>query len=419
MEEAKTGNKKGQLYADLFPQAQTEAEQKSVCAFLDKITEEQAAQLIDLYGFTEPFQIPIWDNESGGPARDANRQHDTPPDRWIQGQTAPRNVADDLAIIIFTEGSLEGVQQQIELTAQLTQINKEYWKQLGAILGKPGQKLTSVTGKRAKKIDFPLEKTSIRMWKMFEKTIDGQIGINVAKTSSNKQLLTLYSINFDALGDNVTISRKLEPFDKRVYLAVSALYNAGNSIITIDQIYRAMGYKDTAIPNDHDKEKIGDSLTKMAAAHLYLDNSAEARAYKYDKFKYSASLLPMERVDGIINGKAVNSAIHLFREPPIISFAKGRKQITTIDKKLLETPVNKTSQNLLIEDYLIERISHAKTGRQPSKILYSSLYKEAGIKDKKQRQRAKEKLDKILGHYVKCGYIKGYSDTGEAIKIDV
>ena len=257
------------------------------------------------------------------------------------------------------------------------------------------------------------------MWKMFEKTIDGQIGINVAKTSSNKQLLTLYSINFDALGDNVTISRKLEPFDKRVYLAVSALYNAGNSIITIDQIYRAMGYKDNAIPNDHDKEKIGDSLTKMAAAHLYLDNSAEARAYKYDKFKYSASLLPMERVDGIINGKAVNSAIHLFREPPIISFAKGRKQITTIDKKLLETPVSKTSQNLLIEDYLIERISHAKTGRQPSKILYSSLYKEAGIKEKKQRQRAKEKLDKILGHYVKCGYIKGYSDTGEAIRIDV
>lgn len=410
-------NKKGQLYAELFPQAQTEPERKLIYAFLDRITEEQATQILELYDFTEQFKIPIWESDRKDVARDAGREHDTPPDSFIEGYTAPRNVAEDLAIIIFTEGSLEGVQQQIELTAQLTNMNKEYWRRLGEILGRPGEKLPSVTGKRARKIDFPLEKTSIKMWKMFEKTSDGQIGIAVEKHASNRQLTTLYSINFDALGDNVTISRKLEPFDKRVYLAVSALYNAGNTIISFPQIYRTMGY--TSVPNQRDTAKIADSITKMAAAHLYLDNSQEARAYKYDKFVYSASLLPMERVDGVINGKVVESAIHLFREPPIISFARGRKQITTIERRLLETPVNKTDQTLLIEDYLIERISHAKTGRQPTKILYSKLFKEARITEKKQRQRAKNKLDAILGHYVKCNYIKGFSEETDGIRIEV
>ena len=156
--------KKETLAADMYPQAQTEEEREKIRDFMDSITEEQAAQILDLYDFTETFDIPVWDNETGGPARDAKRQHDTPPDRYIKGRTAPRIVADDLVIILFTEGSLEGVQQQIDLTAQLSRINKEYWKRLGDILGKPGKQLPSVSGKRPKKIDFPLDKPNLTIW---------------------------------------------------------------------------------------------------------------------------------------------------------------------------------------------------------------------------------------------------------------
>ena len=410
-------NKKGQLYAELFPQAQTEQEKKLIYSFLDRITEEQATQILELYDFTEPFRIPVWEDERKNVPRDASREHDTPPDRYIEGYSAPRNVAEDLAIIIFTEGSLEGVQQQIELTAQLTHINREYWRRLGEILGKPAKQLPSVSGKRVNKIDFPVDKVNSKVWKLLETAQNGQIGIAVEKHASSRLLTTFYSINFDALGDNVTISRKLEPFDKRVYLAVSALHNAGNSVISLSQIYKTMGY--TTAPNQTTITKIENSIAKMAAAHLSLDNSEEAKAYKYDKFVYSASLLPMERIEGIINGKTVEAAIHLFREPPLITFARGRKQITTIERKLLETPVNKTDQTLLIEDYLIERISHAKTGRQPTKILYSKLFKEARITEKKQRQRARNKVAAILGHYVKCNYIKGFSEETDGIRIEV
>lgn len=399
-------------------QATSTEEQQRIEDFIDRITEEQAAAIIDLYSFTEPFSIPIWDAESGGAAREPNREHDTPPDRFIEGQTAPRNVAEDLGILILGQLDFEGIQQQIDLTRQLTQINKAYWQRLGDILGKPEKKLLSVTGKRVHKIDFPVDKVNSKVWKLLETAQNGQIGIAAEKRTSNKQITILYSINFDALGNNVSISRKLEPFDKRVYLAVSALYNAGNNIISFNQIYRAMGYT-TENPNSRITDKIAESVAKMAAARITLDNAQEAKVYNYDKFSYSASLLPMERIEGIINGKAVEAAIHLFREPPLLSFARGRKQITTIERRLLETPMNKTNQTLLIEDYLIERISHAKTGRQPTKILFSKLYKEARITTTKQRQRAGSKLDAILNHYVKCGYISGYKNEGDGIRIEL
>ena len=408
---------KGQLRGGLIAQAGSEAEAETFRAFVAQITDEQAAQLLALDGFTETYKIEIWDADLGGPAKDPTRKHDTPPDKIMEGTTEPRRVIDDLAALLPGAGSLEEVQSRVEALSRMNTMNPQYWEKVSAILGKPEAKLLSVTGKRVQKIDFPVDKVNSKVWKLLEAAPNGQIGIAAEKRDSRKQLTILYSINFDALGDNVTITRKLEPFDKRVYLAVSALYNAGNSIISFSQIYRTMG--NTHSPNAHDIEKISDSIAKMAAARVSLDNTQEAKSYKYDKFTYTASLLPMERLEGVINGKAVEAAIHLFREPPLVSFARGRKQITTIERQLLETPVNKTDQNLLLEDYLIERIAHAKTGRQPAKILYDTLYAEARITTKKQRQRAGDKLGAILGHYVKCGFIKGYTDEGDGIRIDL
>ncbi len=406
---------KGQLRGGLIAQAGSEAEAETFRAFVAQITDEQAAQLLALDGFTETYKIEIWDADLDGPAKDPNRKHDTPPDRAMEGTTAPRRIIDDLAALLPGAGSLEEVQSRVEALSRMNTMNPQYWEKVSAILGKPEAKLLSVTGRRVQKIDFPVDKVNSKVWKLLEAAPNGQIGIAAEKRDSKKQLTILYSINFDALGDNVTITRKLEPFDKRVYLAVSALYNAGNSIISFSQIYRTMG--NTHSPNAHDIEKISDSIAKMAAARVSLDNTQEAKSYKYDKFTYTASLLPMERLEGVINGKAVEAAIHLFREPPLVSFARGRKQITTIERKLLETPVSKTDQNLLIQDYLLERIAHAKTGRQPGKILFDTLYKEAKVNTQKQRQRAGAKLKAILDHYVQCGHISSYTMEADGIRL--
>ena len=50
-------NKKGQLFAELYPQAKTEAAQQKVCAFLDRITEKQANKILVEYDYLVPFEV--------------------------------------------------------------------------------------------------------------------------------------------------------------------------------------------------------------------------------------------------------------------------------------------------------------------------------------------------------------------------
>lgn len=277
-----------------------------------------------------------------------------------------------------------------------------------------------VTVKHADSIEYPLDKINSKAWNLLTEDTGGQIKINfdLLPKKRNLQATAYYSINFDNLGDNVKITKKLTPFDKRVYIAVSALYNAGNDVITATQIYYAMG--NTGKPGANQIQKIDDSLSKLTGAEITLNNLHEHEALKgkYPHFKYTGSLLPIERIMAIVNGQLSESAIHFFREPPLMTFAKERNQVTTVDVALLQSPINKTDSNLQIDDYLIDRISRAKNSdKKNCRILFKTLYERAGIKTKMQRQRAPEKVEKYLTHYQQQDFIKRYTMQADGIMI--
>ena len=283
-------------------------------------------------------------------------------------------------------------------------------------------------------LSYPLDKPNSRIWGLLAGAEpNGQLRIDIDTTSEKerkqgKEALIYYGISFDALetlGAGITITKQLTPFDKRVYVAAAALHHAGNSIMTANQIYKMMGNKGN--PNAKDLKKIDDSLTKMGAARVYLDNGMEAKVYKkYARFKYDASLLPFERISAYINGQLVESAIHLFREPPLITFARERGQITGLTRQLLESPISKTDANLQLEDYLLERIGHMKNpkSKTPRKMLYSTIFERCGITTKKQKQRAPEKIRRYLDHYKKTldpktgePWIAGYTEEPDGVTI--
>ena len=277
----------------------------------------------------------------------------------------------------------------------------------------------SVVGKRVKEVGFPVDKVNATIWRLLEKDMGGQIAIAAesAKDRRKKELNIYYSIDFSALDNSVRITRQLETYDKRVYIAIGALWAAGNQTITTSQIYFAMGGEGKPAPAQ--LKKIDDAITKMSAAKIYINNSEEAKAYKYPVVSYDSALLPMERIKATVNGNTVESAVHLFREPPLISFARGRKQITQIKRQLLTTPLSWTNQNLALEDYLLECIAHAKRGTRSKRMLFSTIYAEARVTGKMQRQRALEKIRAILDYYQKCGYIKGYDADDEGITLTI
>ena len=279
-----------------------------------------------------------------------------------------------------------------------------------------------VPAHRLAKIDFPLDKVNSNVWELLEET-EGQLKLKINTTPQRRgkkktpvQVEVLYSLDFSSIENNVSITRKLEPYDKRVYLSIAAIFNDGYDIMSIQQIYNGMGY--TGRMSATDIKKINAAITKMSGARIYIDNIAEHNAYEYDHFKYDGALLPMERIQAIAaNGQPVEAAIHIFREPPMVSFARDRKQITTLDIRLLDTPLSKTNANIQLEDYLLEQIAHIKKGTIRNKMLYATIYEKAGITQKKQKQRAPEKIKRLLTHYIACGYIKKYEDTGDGVTI--
>ena len=294
------------------------------------------------------------------------------------------------------------------------------------------QETERATVKRADSVDYPLDKVNDEIWNLFTEDTRGQLSLavignaslplDVTSTKDKREhkdpVTVIYSVNFDELdGNDIKITKQLTPFDKRVYIAVSALFNAGNNVITLTQIYYAMGYKGGK-PGTKDLEKIYNAVSKMTGARISVNNTQEADSYKYPRFVYEGSLLPMERGAVIVNGKLSEAAIHIFREPPLVSFARKRKQITTVELKLLQSPVSKTDANLLIDDYLIERISKAKNGKSKScRILFKTLYGKVGIRTANQKARAPEKLKHYLDHYKQCGFITGYSMEADGLTV--
>ena len=283
--------------------------------------------------------------------------------------------------------------------------------------------LQRIVARAAEKLEYPLDKPNAIVWNFLEDAAqnnpNGQlkININTSKKGSKQDALIVYGIDFDNL-QSVNITKRLTPFDKRCMIAAGALFNAGNNIITATQVYYEMG--NTTPPNKTDIAKVNDSITKQNAGHVYYDNGQEVKTAKgYAHQVYDGSLLPMERVSAYINGQLVDSAIKLYREPPLLSFAKDRKQVTTISRKLLESPVSKTDANLRLDDYLLERIGHMKNPKShtPRKLLFKTIYEACAITTAVQKRRAPEKICRYLDHYKSCKWIRGYKIEADGITI--
>lgn len=271
----------------------------------------------------------------------------------------------------------------------------------------------SITAIKAEKLLYPLDTVNTKVWQALTTGIE--YPIKAEKDGSEQRISIYYSIDFVALKDDIAISNELTQFDKRVYIACAALHDAGNEYTTLSKIYETMGY--SGRPSPEHIEKIDAALTKMGMARINVHNQEEAAKYHYPLFVYDGALLPFERVSAIVNGKTTEASIHIFRQPPLITFAQQRKQLTTIDARVLQSPINKTELNLAIDDYLIGRISRAASGRQPNRILYKTLYENVGITTKKQKQRAPEKIKTYLQHYKKCNLIAGYSMETDGITV--
>ena len=350
----------------------------------------------------------------------------------IKGSTDDEDVYSAVLLILDTVINHYSEKQEVkdnpDVAAgleKLKRIREEF-----AVLSRGVQKgQTQTVFIKADFVEWPLDKYNSFIWNLTEAQTSGQVVFDMAKRGEERKIPAIYKINFDALENEVQITKRLSYYDKLVYMAISALFNAGNNVITLSQIYYTMGH--TKRPGGGDLSKINDSVTKMAKAWITVDNKLEAAVYKYKRFEYDGSLLPLERGTAIVNGKLTEAALHVFREPPLISFAKQRKQVTTVSVRLLQSPGKKTEFSMQIEDYLIERIAKEKDAAKKRKkkktcrVLLKTVYKHIGIPDgskmsnaeRQKKKRAHDQIKKYLEHYRKEGSITRYIMDPDSITL--
>lgn len=397
---------KGQLRAGILPQAESEEERKKLLSFLDRITDEQAAQLLALDGYAEDYKIPVWDADLGGPAKDANREHDTPPDRFIDGKSLPRNITDDLYIIFHASKSFFDIKKQIETFEKLSQTNKQYWTELQKIF------IPSVGGRKIDKISIPTDFINATL--AWSQRTEGNKALKIPdKNKSLKETFTYCAINFEEL-KGTTLTRKLGALDEELYNAAANLYHAGNEYVSLSMLYNV--YHD-GNPRDDDLIPIAERITKMERTFMKLDNREEAEVTEYQRFEYSGSLLPIERVSCYINGKLVDQAIHFFREPPLFSYARLRGQLTTVPRKLLLYPAHRSDRNSRLNLYLIRIIKAAQNPKNnvSNRITYDTIFEKLELENPSLKSRTKGTIIKLFDFYKKEELITSYKPDAKGI----
>ncbi len=243
--------------------------------------------------------------------------------------------------------------------------------------------------------------------------------VKINSRKSKKEILSAANLNFDDRRIQITGKKELTSYDREVHDAIVTLYvGEGNEYITPQMIYRTMtGNKNTKL-NPKQKNAIINSIEKMMCSHIKLIASKEeCEAYGFDEFSYEGALLFAEKLTATLNNN-ISEAYHLLKEPVFYSYAHGKKQVKQSDIKLLDSPVSKNEETIVLQGYLYRRILAMKSSKKMKPIIaYDTVYKhldiqaasEASLRNKKAKIR--KTIKKILDYWKEQDFITSYEEN--------
>ncbi|MBQ2348061.1 MAG: hypothetical protein II388_06810 [Clostridia bacterium] len=284
-------------------------------------------------------------------------------------------------------------------------------------VGEERSSLPRIDPKKITELQYPLDKVNASLWGLIPLKEATALKAESDKDGKKGKQASIYVLlDFDEL-DGVKISRQLTSYDKRVFIAVANLKAQGHDTITAEQIYKAMG--NPKRPNADTIKKILQSVECISRGRVTIDNTEEAKMYtRYDRVKATFPLLTTEICSGYANGKVVDNAIKVLEIPRLLTFAEKRGQLTTVPLRLLESPISKTEANLLLEDYLFNRIARMRNSPKITRtILLETVYQKCNVTSKMQKSRLPEKLERLLQFYKDESWITGFTITERSIEI--
>lgn len=237
---------------------------------------------------------------------------------------------------------------------------------------------------------------------------------------NKKPVTTLVSINYDALED-VKGEKKLLPEAREVHDAALSNYLAGNEVMTYGMIFNAMTgkNKDTADLTEEQFRLIDNGISKLISTPLILKNKDQAEKFGYSEISYEGTIIQGDKIKAKINGHQAEASLRINRIPILYQFANNSGQIVRIPSALLDTPISKNRESIILQGYLFRRISAIKAGSLTNKILYETIYRNTIYRNikadeetpaalRKKKAKIRGKIKKILDFWTERDFISGY-----------
>ena len=253
-----------------------------------------------------------------------------------------------------------------------------------------------------------------------------RINVQEKKLARTQPVEILLYVNLQTFEDDDRVKMhgrtELTPYDREVHDACVSHALLGNEYITESMIYDTICGRQGATLTDVQRTEISNALTKMMYTQVTIDASKETEVWGAEAFIYDGPVLPAERVRMKING-VWTECIHLFRVPPLYEYANRMDQIDRIKVDLLDSPVKKNGEVIVLQGFLYRRVlaKKRKANLSPT-ILYDTIYRHIGVEAespgalRKKKCKVRSSVKRILDYWVGMGYVKGFEEIRKGKK---
>lgn len=283
----------------------------------------------------------------------------------------------------------------------------------------PGEVTDIIQQINFKKPESLLIPTTKVIQKLYDGMTDFTNGIQPVDVGGKKakgRYLVPVEIFVSASAEALEIQKYLTPYDKQVQNGIFTLIENGYTFFTAKQVYEAFAGKSTTSP-----QIIGHvtrSINKQRTTLISIDWTAHAKMNGFpvdesrgDYIVTEQNLLLLDRAKCSYKGQILDG--YTVIAPPILyRYAKQVGQLATIDRKLLDVPVNNTESNIILKNYLLERIdTMKKRGQNTRHIAFATLYSLTGTNSRNgtQTSRLRKAVFVMLDTWQKQRFIRKYT----------
>lgn len=219
---------------------------------------------------------------------------------------------------------------------------------------------------------------------------------------------------------------QMDGYDKAVLNGVNSLLANGTVNFTIPMLYHAMTGKENPTVDEGLLQELQRRIEQMRRTLITIDLTEELQAKYLDvditQPQVQGYLLPLNLISARINGRPVQ-VYHLLDVPPMLAYAKMKRQLATVPLSLLNAPLNNNATTIPLKNYIIARCESMKNGNnriKSNKILFEAIYAELGEENanKVRKKRIRDYTEIILTHMIDHNYLKSYTLTKKGRSID-